>query len=288
MKPFYVLNAVFMFLALNLAFAGGGSEVGDGHGSRASVPMPIPPGLPDHSGGGTHRPLPLFHVFSVEYSAIDLKAGDTLTVTMLVTAAYNAPSPANCGAALKSEDLHGMTIPMDSCKVVRVEDSRYQLVLVHQFPAHTPSREYAIGELRMNRTAVPLIAAKHLHVHGSPTVGDLDLTSTILTTESGTQLVKHSEDFFLDATIRTQGDVTSIALYFVIDQGTGLEPKTMVFLAGNGFVQQQQDGVALVRIPLMTEMANVRHLELRRITVLNSSLQSASFALPESFVIDFE
>ncbi|MBI3555838.1 MAG: hypothetical protein HY074_06220 [Deltaproteobacteria bacterium] len=282
----------FLFLITNLAFAGGGSEVGDGHGhgSRASspvpVPVPVPPGYPD---GGGSRQLPLFSVISVRYSAAELKAGETLTVTIVANGAYYAPSPTKCGAVLKSPDLTGIAIPFESCKVSRNEDLQYQLVLVHQFPARTPSREYFIGDVKVNRAAVPLIAAKRIHVHGSQTLGDLDLVSSILTTDSGTQVVKYGRDFFFDATFRTDGVIARIALTYVVDQGTGLEDKTMVLDMDTGFTQQQDSlGLTLVRVALMTEMANVRHVELRRISVLNSSFQAASFTLPEAFVVDFE
>ena len=285
MKQLMALNAVFLCFALNLAFAGGGSEVGDGHGSRASVPMPHPtPSFP----GGSPRHLPPFDVVSVQYSASELRAGETLTVTIVANAMPSAPQGGHCSAVLKSEELAGISIPVQLCKVSLREDAKYEVVLEQQFPARTPSREYYVSELTVNRAPVPLIAAKRFHVHGSRELVDLDLTDTVLTTQSGTAAVKHGEDFFMDATFRTDGPIVKIMLAYALDQGAGLEPKLLSLTADAGFMQKQQDGSTLVRIPLMSELDNVRHMELRRVTVLNAAFQSTSFVLPQSFVVDFE
>ena len=78
MKRFLALLAVLMWLTIGFAFAGGGSEVGDGRSSHAngSIPIPMPGDAPTDPKQLVNPSTLIFAYTPVEDPAVYAKAWD--------------------------------------------------------------------------------------------------------------------------------------------------------------------------------------------------------------------
>lgn len=305
--------------ATTAVWAGGGSEVGNGHHAPArDMPKPRMPRDSDEgkadkksdeksgekSGQTPDEGKPAsgkhaaYRLRGAELSSVEILAGESLVFTARVEGA--ASEVLGCSGSLYTMEMTRGELAFDSCDLTRVGPNESVLRLTRAFAAETPNRRVFVQQLALETTGgsivLPVFSAFQVDVRATRLVPELELKQATLVPEAA-----YGETFELVLELASASPLARVSLLFNVEYDDGTIEAESLELASTaqGYTDAPtneatvgQPGVLAreVRVPMFVRVRTgaPRRLVFTSAYLQNAGLQDVVVPLRKQLVIELK